>query len=351
MGLEFLGVSSQSSGLRDLSRPGTLTVAAGVARLPFGVAAKLLGATAALGTAPGTDVLVDLNKNGSTLFPTQSQRPKVAAGVNVGAEQPLNVDIAAGDYLTIDVDQIGGVPAASSPQFVATSTDIPAYSNVTSPARPTGAASGDVHLAYVQGNVDGTTGSEPATVVTPPAGWTLIGSAIRRSHASGSTDFESRVYWLRDNGSNWATGWTFTNPAVNAYARARIVTYRNIIGTGDPIDASAQASTGQSLTSWTGPTLTAATANALLVMFASIEGTDITFPGTMTERGSSANLPVSVADELRPSTGAVGARTVTGSQPSGFTVYGTAHMISLKPIVAASVPGADLTVSVRYALV
>jgi hypothetical protein len=71
--------------------------------------------TAAVGKAPtGADLIFDVNKNGSTIFTTQANRPKVLAATTVGALAiPDIVAVAAGDVITIDVDQIGSTLAGS----------------------------------------------------------------------------------------------------------------------------------------------------------------------------------------------------------------------------------------------
>lgn len=63
----------------------------------------------AVATAPvGAAVIVDINKNGTTIFTTQSNRPQIAAGSNTGESgTPDITSLAAGDYLTMDVDQVG----------------------------------------------------------------------------------------------------------------------------------------------------------------------------------------------------------------------------------------------------
>jgi hypothetical protein len=64
---------------------------------------------ASVGTAPTTQsVIVDVNKNGTTIFTTQGNRPTIAAGANTDASSTPDVTaFAAGDYMTVDVDQIG----------------------------------------------------------------------------------------------------------------------------------------------------------------------------------------------------------------------------------------------------
>ena len=97
-------------------RTGTVTVAAGVTKFRFPFAATILGVSAAVGTAPtGSSLIVDVNKNGTTIFTTQGNRPAIAAGATYAAEV-TNMDVtsfAAGDYLTVDIDQIGSTVAGA----------------------------------------------------------------------------------------------------------------------------------------------------------------------------------------------------------------------------------------------
>lgn len=62
---------------------------------------------ASVETAPsGGAVVVDVNKNGTTLFTTQANRPTIAAsGTTSGKVTAIDVTtVADGDYLTVDVD-------------------------------------------------------------------------------------------------------------------------------------------------------------------------------------------------------------------------------------------------------
>lgn len=67
----------------------------------------------AVDTAPaGAALIVDIHKNGTTIFTNQNNRPQIAAGSNTG--QSTSIDIAAwndGEYLTMDVDQVGSTTA------------------------------------------------------------------------------------------------------------------------------------------------------------------------------------------------------------------------------------------------
>ena len=113
---------------------GALTVAAGTAQYPVPFPCELVGVSLAIGTAPtGADVLVDVNKNGTTVFTDQAKRPKVVAGATTGSvanepalpagtnyiytpyptANPL-ATFAAGDKITVDVDTIGSGTAGSN---------------------------------------------------------------------------------------------------------------------------------------------------------------------------------------------------------------------------------------------
>ncbi len=98
-------------------RSGVLSASIGKSRFRFPFAATILGVSAAIDTAPtGADVIFDVNKNGTTLFTTQGNRPRIVAGAFATATEVTNMDItsfSAGDYMTVDVDQIGSTIAGS----------------------------------------------------------------------------------------------------------------------------------------------------------------------------------------------------------------------------------------------
>jgi hypothetical protein len=60
----------------------------------------------------GADLVVDVNKNGTTIFTNQAHRPRILAGATTSA--PTTVDLATwnpGEVLTVDIDQIGSATA------------------------------------------------------------------------------------------------------------------------------------------------------------------------------------------------------------------------------------------------
>lgn len=64
-----------------------------------------------VGTAPtGQAVIVDVHKNGTTIFTNQADRPSIAASATIGYTTTIDVpSFADGDYFEIIVDQFGSV--------------------------------------------------------------------------------------------------------------------------------------------------------------------------------------------------------------------------------------------------
>lgn len=118
--------SAQSTGLKwypesienaIFSKGGTLTVATGTFRFPIkGGDFEIISIAAMVGTAPtgGTQLAVDVNKNGTTIYGTQANRPIWTASANaatVGAHSVTTV--TTGDYLTVDIDAVGSTVAGA----------------------------------------------------------------------------------------------------------------------------------------------------------------------------------------------------------------------------------------------
>jgi hypothetical protein len=95
--------------LMPYTRPGVLVVEGGTARMRFPADATIVSVAATVNTAPtGASIIVDVNKNGTTVFTTQANRPTIAAaGTASGDQVPAVTAIGAGDYLTVDIDQVG----------------------------------------------------------------------------------------------------------------------------------------------------------------------------------------------------------------------------------------------------
>ena len=94
---------------------GALVVGAGPFRHYMKGAWTITQVRASVGTAPtGASVIVDVNKNGTTIFTTQSNRPTIAVSTNTDLADAIDVSaLADGDYLTVDIDQIGSTIAGS----------------------------------------------------------------------------------------------------------------------------------------------------------------------------------------------------------------------------------------------
>lgn len=100
------------------SLPGELDTVTGSARIynDTGVELELRSVRASVGTAPtGASILIDVNVGGTTIFTTQANRPTIAAaGHTSGAVTDMDVAVIAdGDYITVDVDQVGSSVAGS----------------------------------------------------------------------------------------------------------------------------------------------------------------------------------------------------------------------------------------------
>jgi hypothetical protein len=92
------------------SAAGALSIAVGSARWYNDTGRTLTIGTvrASAGTAPtGSSLIVDVNKNGTTIFTTQSARPSIASAGVTATGTPAVTTLAAGDYLSVDVDQVG----------------------------------------------------------------------------------------------------------------------------------------------------------------------------------------------------------------------------------------------------
>lgn len=72
--------------------------------------------TATVGTAPtGQALHVDILKNGTTIFTTQTRQPRIAVSTNIASNSAaIEVDtLTTGDYLQVALDQVGSTVAGS----------------------------------------------------------------------------------------------------------------------------------------------------------------------------------------------------------------------------------------------
>lgn len=103
---------TSSSKIHPFSSSGPLMAEIGGHRLYNDTSATwtILSVRASVGTPPtGSSLIADVNIDGVTIFSTQANRPTIIAASNTsGKITNMNVTtVAAGSYLTIDIDQVG----------------------------------------------------------------------------------------------------------------------------------------------------------------------------------------------------------------------------------------------------
>lgn len=77
---------------------------------------EIVNVSAVVGTAPtGAALLIDLHKEGTTIFTTQANRPTVAVSQTEApvSQRPDVTKFSAGDTFTLEVDQIGSTVAGA----------------------------------------------------------------------------------------------------------------------------------------------------------------------------------------------------------------------------------------------
>lgn len=94
---------------------GTVAVAVGKSRIYLEGNYTVDTVRTAVNTAPtGAALIVDVNKNGTTIYTTQTARPQIAAAANsANGNSPAVTTYVAGDYITVDVDQVGSTVAGA----------------------------------------------------------------------------------------------------------------------------------------------------------------------------------------------------------------------------------------------
>lgn len=116
--ITFTGAVKGVDDVLPFSRSGALTVGTGSADFMFPYAVTILGISASVTTAPtGASVILDVDKNGTTIFTNQANRPTIAASATATASEVTNMDVtsfAAGDKIRVNIDQIGSTVAGSN---------------------------------------------------------------------------------------------------------------------------------------------------------------------------------------------------------------------------------------------
>jgi hypothetical protein len=114
-----------------LSVTGGLATTSKVAmRMPH--AGTIRSITTAVATAPtGAALIVDVNVAGTTVFTSQANRPSIAASGNSAVSGAIQAGtFAAGDVISVDVDQVGSSVAGSFLTVLVTYDMVPADSGV-----------------------------------------------------------------------------------------------------------------------------------------------------------------------------------------------------------------------------
>ena len=120
----FADLIRSSKAASDFARPdrgiayyidGTLAVGL-KASLKAPIALKIKGVLLEVDTAPtGADLIVDVNKNDTTVYTTQANRPRITAGSKTGTGITPDVTaIAKGDKITVEIDQVGSTIAGGN---------------------------------------------------------------------------------------------------------------------------------------------------------------------------------------------------------------------------------------------
>ena len=97
------------------ARPGELNTLVGKQRYRFPFAARVIGVSTSLGTpAVGADIVVAVNKNGAPVVEVT-----IPAGAAETSEAAVSELVAIGDYLTVDLTQVGSTtPGADLSVFI-----------------------------------------------------------------------------------------------------------------------------------------------------------------------------------------------------------------------------------------
>lgn len=97
------------------SIPGILATSTGTFRFYVDRSYTIANVVASVSTAPtGANIIFDVNKNGTTIFTTQGNRPTITAtNFTDLTSTPDVTTLASGDYLTVDVDQVGSTIAGA----------------------------------------------------------------------------------------------------------------------------------------------------------------------------------------------------------------------------------------------
>lgn len=101
----------------EFTRQGPLSVAAGVTELPIAGGTFVIDSIAARVSdwSVGSSIILDIKKNGASIFSVTGNRPTISAGSKLAVVGSWNVvSFTTGDYLTIDIVQVGSSTPGSN---------------------------------------------------------------------------------------------------------------------------------------------------------------------------------------------------------------------------------------------
>lgn len=100
-----------------LTKPGTLAVGNNISLVILAPCALTIDHVRCYAkTAPvGTSIIIDIDKEGTTIFTTQANRPTIPDGSNKGNKSvaPDVAALAEGDTLALCIDQVGSTTAGA----------------------------------------------------------------------------------------------------------------------------------------------------------------------------------------------------------------------------------------------
>lgn len=94
---------------------GVLTTGVGAMRYYLGGGYVIESVRASVGNpCSGDSIIVDVNRNGTTIFTDQADRLTIPQATYTTTATPAITTLAPGDYLTVDIDQVGSTVAGSN---------------------------------------------------------------------------------------------------------------------------------------------------------------------------------------------------------------------------------------------
>ncbi len=209
---------------------------------------------------------------------------------------------------------------------------------------PAGTVAGDVMVAGVTYRpCSSTSGAACTTAITPPAGWTAIGTTINQTTGAGAGGFGHRLsmyYRVATGAEPAAYTWAIGGTPVHAGAAGGILAFSGV-NQLNPVVANQGVATASSSTHIAPQIDTTGTVNTMLVHAFTINSSGAwTPPGGSTERvdvssltpNNALGLTIGINTEPFAAAGLTGTRTSTFAGPPVDT--GATYMLALRPATA-----------------